>query len=53
MNSIFKILILIFIFFFSNEGFAGNWCKAIYTKEITEGDFQKQISKCRNSDNFF
>ena len=53
MNSILKILILIFITFFSNEGFAGNWCKAIYTKEITEGDFQKQISKCRNSDNFF
>lgn len=53
MNSIRKILILIFFTFFSNEGFAGNWCKAIYTKEITEGDFQKQISKCRNSDNFF
>jgi len=33
--------------------FAGNWCKVIYNRDISEGDLQKQILKCKNSDNFF
>ena len=32
---------------------AGSWCKVIYRTEMTEGELQRQISKCRNSDNFF
>ncbi len=32
---------------------AGSWCKAIYKKNIEEGEFNRQISKCKNSDNFF
>tara|TARA_B100000131_G_scaffold112929_1_gene110069 strand:+ start:212 stop:529 length:318 start_codon:yes stop_codon:yes gene_type:complete len=46
------LIFIIFCAFFSTVE-SGNWCKVIYSKEISEGDFQKQISKCKNSDNFF
>ncbi|MEC8265832.1 MAG: hypothetical protein VX009_03345 [Pseudomonadota bacterium] len=51
-----KLVIRMFFFVFiliSNHCFAGNWCKAIYSKDISEGEFQKQIGACKNSDNFF
>ena len=35
------------------NSFAGSWCKVVYVTEMTKGELQKQISKCRNSDNFF
>ena len=53
MNFFFKIIILNIFLLSANISFAGNWCKAIYNQDISEGDFQKQISKCKNSDNFF
>ena len=53
MNFFFKIIILSIFLLSANISFAGNWCKAIYNQDISEGDFQKQISKCKNSDNFF
>ena len=52
-----KILNFLIIFFFLAFTFSnvnsGNWCKVIYNEEISPGDLQKQISKCKNSDNFF
>ncbi|MBD22114.1 MAG: hypothetical protein CL572_05900 [Alphaproteobacteria bacterium] len=53
MNIVFKITFFIFLIFQAHQSFAGNWCKAIYNKDITQGDFQAQISKCKNTDNFF
>ncbi len=53
MNFFFRIAIFNIFILLANVSFAGNWCKAIYNQNITEGDFQEQISKCRNSDNFF
>tara|TARA_X000000950_G_scaffold283042_2_gene383047 strand:+ start:309 stop:635 length:327 start_codon:yes stop_codon:yes gene_type:complete len=48
------------LFFFvlilkSNLLYGGTWCKAVYSfnEEFHKSDFQKQISKCKNSDNFF
>ena len=52
MTVVLKIILFTFFSLGSSESIAGNWCKAIYTKDISEGDFQTQISKC-NSDNFF
>lgn len=53
MNIIFRIVTLVFFTFIYNYVHAGQWCKAIYNKDISEGDLQEQISKCKNSDNFF
>ena len=53
MRITFSIFLFIFFISVSNYGIAGNWCKAIYSKDISQGDFQEQISKCKNSDNFF
>ena len=36
----------------SSSKFCWNWCKAIYNKDISQGDFQEQI-KGKNTDNFF
>ena len=35
--------------------YSGTWCKAVYSfnEDFHVADFQKQISKCKNSDNFF
>ena len=30
-----------------------SWCKAVYMQDTLPGELQKQISKCKNSDNFF
>ncbi len=49
----FKPFIFIIICVFSSTVQSGNWCKVIYSKEISDGDLKKQISKCKNSDNFF
>tara|TARA_A100001011_G_C14162081_1_gene778717 strand:+ start:555 stop:875 length:321 start_codon:yes stop_codon:yes gene_type:complete len=52
-----KILTKFFIFFllfsFSERINAKSWCKAVYNQNILPGELQKQINKCRNSDNFF
>ena len=48
-----KIFIFLLFFSFSGEIKAKSWCKAIYSKDILPGELQKQINKCRNSDNFF
>ena len=52
-----KILIQIFVFLlflsFAEQVKAKSWCKAIYNQNILPGELQKQINKCRNSDNFF
>jgi hypothetical protein len=52
-----KIFIKIFTFlvllFFTELTYAKSWCKAIYNQNILPGELQKQINKCRNSDNFF
>ena len=49
-----KILIIFLILLvWINELNAGSWCKAIYNKDISDGEIKKQIKKCRNSDNFF
>ena len=53
MNSVLRITFFSILIFFSYQVEAGNWCKAIYSEEISQGDFQTQISKCKNSDNFF
>ena len=53
MNFFFKFIILNIFLLSASISFAGNWCKAIYKQDISEGDFQKQIRKCKNSDNFF
>lgn len=44
---------LIFVCFHSL--YAGQWCKAIYpySENALDGEFQKQLSICRNSDNLF
>ena len=49
-----RFLTFFVIFIIStNESNAGSWCKAIYNKDISEGEINKQVKKCRNSDNFF
>ncbi len=50
----FLVLLIGFIgFTLTTDVFAGNFCKVIYNRDISEGDLQKQIMKCKNSDNFF
>ena len=46
-----KMFLISLLFFFEVE--SGNWCKAIYNKNVTDGEIKSQIKKCRNSDNFF
>ena len=29
---------------------AGSWCKAVYNKDVSDGEMKKQIKKCRNTD---
>ena len=48
-----KLIVFCFLFFFQDLAEAGNWCKVVYNKDITPGNLQEQISKCKNSDNFF
>ena len=48
-----KFIVFCFLFFFQDLAQAGNWCKVVYNKDITSGNLQEQISKCKNSDNFF
>lgn len=50
----FSYLILL-IFLGHTNSFSGTWCKAVYSfsEEYHDSDFQKQISKCKNADNFF
>lgn len=47
------VVVLIALTFKFNDLRAGNWCKAVYKVDIEEGEFNRQISKCKNSDNFF
>tara|TARA_B100000963_G_scaffold358129_1_gene381990 strand:- start:235 stop:555 length:321 start_codon:yes stop_codon:yes gene_type:complete len=47
------IFTFFFLIFFSEISVAKSWCKAIYNQNILPGELQKQINKCRNSDNFF
>ena len=48
-------LLLVFLFFFSTESFSGTWCKAVYpyTESHEDGEFEKQLSLCKNNDNLF
>ena len=49
-------LYIFFILFCVVKGSnASNWCKAIYkySDEAYDGNFQKQLSLCRNNDNLF
>ena len=49
-----RILIILVTFLITaNELSAGSWCKAVYNKDVSDGELSKQIKKCRNSDNFF
>ena len=50
---IFYFLLLIIIPL--KDSASANWCKAIYpySKEALDGNFQKQLSLCKNSDNLF
>ena len=47
---IFIVLILNFSF---KSATSRSWCKAVYKQDTLPGELQKQISKCKNSDNFF
>ena len=47
---IFIVLILNFSF---KSATSRSWCKAVYMQDTLPGELQKQISKCKNSDNFF
>ena len=51
-----NLVILSFLnFFYVTTGNSATWCKAIYpySSEAFDGDFQKQLSVCKNSDNLF
>ena len=49
-----RILTVFLMLLFSiSELKAGSWCKAVYNKDVSDGEINKQIKKCRNSDNFF
>ena len=49
----FLIIIILKVIIVSKPLLAGNWCKAVYSIEMTQGELKEQISKCRTSDNFF
>ena len=49
LNFIF-IISLLSVF---EKTYAANWCKVVYKKEISPGDLQKQINKCKTYDNLF
>ena len=55
MNPFINILILFVSFLWFKPTYSATWCKAIYpySKEASDGKFQKQLSLCRNSDNLF
>ena len=55
MNRFYAYLIILFWSFSFNESFSASWCKAIYpySKEAFDGNFQKQLSLCKNTDNVF
>lgn len=53
MKTFFYIIIVFFLFFKNSH--SANWCKAIYkySDEAFDGNFQNQLSLCKNSDNLF
>ena len=53
MRFFFNLTILHLFLVYFDCAYAANWCKVIYDKQMTEGQLQTQISKCKNSDNFF
>ena len=53
MRIIFFLIFFLANFFVLKQSHSANWCKVIYNKDMSPGELQKQISKCRNSDNFF
>jgi hypothetical protein len=53
MTKIFKLIILFFSIVSVNSVYAANWCKVVYNKQMSEGQLQTHLSKCKNSDNFF
>ena len=53
MRVFFKLFFVISLLFFSEKSYSANWCKVVYKKEISPGDLQKQINKCKNYDNLF
>ena len=50
---IFVVILLTLVF--SRYSFAATWCKAIYqfSAEASDGNFNKQLDLCKNSDNIF
>ena len=55
MKNFFVCFALTFFSLGLNESFSASWCKAIYpfSKEASDGNFQKQLSLCKNTDNVF
>ena len=53
MTVVLKIILFTFLVLGSSEGIAGTGVKQFILKIYQRGDFQAQISKCKNSDNFF
>ena len=51
----FILFLVFFILISPNHSFSGIWCKAVYpyTESHEDGEFQKQLSLCKNSDNLF
>jgi hypothetical protein len=53
MKNFLFALIIYFLISFNNELISRSWCKAVYKQNSLPGELQEQISKCKNSDNFF
>ena len=54
MKNFYRILFL-FLILFRSDLQSANWCKAIYqySEQAFDGNFQKQLSLCKSSDNLF
>ncbi len=53
MKFFLKIILITFFSIFFQKSYAASWCKVVYKKEISTGDLQKQINKCKTYDNLF
>lgn len=48
-------IIILITFFLSKKSTSATWCKAVYkfSAEASDGNFNKQLDLCKNSDNVF
>ena len=53
MNFFFKIVIFNIFLLSADISFAGNWCKAIYNQDISEGDFKNKSANAKIQITFF